>query len=210
VGTILNDWSAGQHEALNTDFYADAHAMELPELTFRDVEDFAVESANVDLSAEEAQEEQTQRRAAERQYLVNQRHYDALESQLGYVETSESVFAVTSTMSKAERAFNSVCSTYFALRNSSMVAVSRYNGLGKSVKKAEMPNKQDFFCDCELVGRRALKEQPNLLKLFLHHIIELEGEDWAAVHYNTRAAIAKRVGSEFVRCGLYPLGAYFS
>jgi hypothetical protein len=209
VGTIVNDWSADQHEAFNADFYAEAAPVELPEVTWRDAEDFAVESVNAELPAEETKEEQAKRRAAERQHLVNQRHYDALESQLADVETSESLFAVASTMSKAEKAFNLVCSTYFALRNSSMVKVARYNGEGRSVKKAAMPNKQDLFCDCELVGKLALKTSPEMLRSFQKESVENEGEDWAAVHYKTRAAIAQRVGSEYVRCGLYPVSRYF-
>jgi hypothetical protein len=207
--TNLREWASDKDAAFNPTFFADAEAVELPEVTWRDVEDFAVESVNADLPAEEPKERQEQRRAAERQHLVNQRHYDALESQLADVVTSESLFAVTSTMGANQRAFNTVCSTYFAVRNSSMLKVSRYNGQGTGVTKRSLPNKQDFFCDVELVGKRALKEQPALLCIFLHHIIELEGEEWTQIHYKTREAIAKRVGSQYVRCGLYPLGAYF-
>jgi hypothetical protein len=212
VGTIVNDWLTDKDSVLSPEFFSNAEAIELPELTFRDVEDLAGDSDEV-VSAlppeEETEQQAEQRTAAEREYLKRQRFYDSLDEQLGAVADDGNVFAVTATMSKPTRAFNQTVSTFLLMGNRSHSSISRYNGLQRGSRKAAKPSASDFCVDVELTAKRALRGTPALLAVFQKYILELEGERWEKVPMIVRGKIAEIVGKAFLKAKLCPLGRYF-
>ncbi len=206
------------HEALFADFYSEALPIELPELSFMDVEGLVgagedeetAQPTTDDLpAAEETVEQQEVRTAAEREYLVRQRHYADLDAQLSCVITDDNPFSVSPTMAREVKAFRSVVSRYCTMRNQSVLGIARYySGQAAGTRKAYKPNCNDFYCDVELKAKEALT--PNLFRLFDKKILQEFGERWADVPLSLRTVIESRVGLAFARARIFPLPRYFS
>jgi hypothetical protein len=204
-------WCSDRDSAISPEFFSDAVAIEFPEVSWRDVETLAGdnEEATADLPAvEETQEQQEARTAAEREYLVRQRHYADLDAQLSCVITDDNPFSVSSTMAREVKAFRSVVTSYCTIRNRSGVAISRYSGEGHTTRKAYKPIYSDFLCDVELAAKKALTG--NLRKVFQKCIVEEIGEKWASVPVKVRSAIEAKVGHAFSRAGMFPVARYFA
>ncbi len=207
-------WCNDRDAALCPEFFENTEAVELPEVSWRDVESLAGESEEVSAeyaappAAEETEEQQQERTAAEREYLVRQQHYADLDEQLSCVCIDENPFAVSPTMARQIKAFRSVVSTYCTMRNQSVVGIARYSGQASGTKKAHKPNRNDFYCDVELKAKKALTQ--NLFSVFDKIILQEYGERWANVPANVRTAIEEKVGHAFSRAGMFPVSRYFS
>src|SRR6267143_2877333 len=124
-------WCNDRDAALSPEFFSEADAIELPEVSWRDVESLAGdnEETSAELPAEEENAAQeAERTAVEREYLVRQQHYADLESQLACVITDDNPFSVSPTMSREVKAFRTVVSAFITMRNQSVVGISRYSG----------------------------------------------------------------------------------
>lgn len=204
-------WCNDRDSAISPDFFSDAVAIELPEVSWRDVESLAGESeeASADLPAvEETQEQQEARTAAERQYLIRQKFYAELDAQLSSVRIDEILFAVSPTMAREVRAFRSVITTYFTMRSLSVVPIARYSGEPSATRRLHKPSQNDFFCDVEMKAKKALS--PTLFRLFEKIILQELGERWADVPANVRTKIESTVGTAFDKAHLFPVPRYFS
>lgn len=213
--TIVSGWQADQHAAFHPDFLSEAEAVEFKEVepSWHDVEDFAATfapEAEEQETAEPSEEEpETEERKAERGYLVRQRLYADLDSQLATVANDGNAFTVTPTMSKPTRAFCLVVGAFLAMRNGSTASISRYSDEGKGTKNWNAPTRVDFVADVEITAKRALKLQPALLNLFVDHILELDGEQWDKVPMLKRSKISDLVGNAFMAAKIHPAGGYF-
>jgi hypothetical protein len=204
-------WCNDRDAALCPEFFSEVVAKELPEVSWRDVESLAGHSEEVSAelpSEEENAAQEAERTAAEREYLVRQRHYADLESQLACVCIDESPFAVSPTMAREVKAFRSVVSAYCTMRNQSVVGISRYSGQAGGTKKSHKPNRNDFFCDVELRAKKALTK--NLFRVFDKIILQELGERWVSVPTLVRSKIELRLGHAFDRTGMFPVARYFS
>jgi len=207
-------WCNDRDAALCPEFFDNAEAVELPEVSWRDVESLAGESEEVSAeyaappAAEETEEQQQERTAAEREYLVRQQHYADLDEQLSCVCIDENPFAVSPTMAREVKAFRMVVSAFITMRTQSVVGISRYSGQSAGAKKAHKPNRNDFFCDVELAAKKSLTR--NLHRVFQKCIVEEIGDKWSAVPMALRSAIEAKVGRVFRRAGMFPVARYFS
>ena len=208
----LSEWLTDKDSVLSPEFFSETNAIELPELSWRDVESVAEdndEGFSAQLPAiEETGEQQEQRTEAEREWLVRQRSYAELDEQLACVCVDESPFAVSPTMARQIKAFRAVVNVYCTMRNQSVVGIARYSGLAAATKKLYTPNRNDFYCDVELKARKALS--PSLFRLFDKIILQELGERWAEVPAKVRTVIESRVGFAFDRAHLFPVARYFS
>jgi hypothetical protein len=204
-------WCNDRDSAISPDFFSDAVAIELPEVSWRDVESLAGDGQEVSAelpAAEETEEQQEVRTVAEREYLVRQRHYADLDAQLSCVITDDNPFSVSPTMSREVKAFRSVVTSYCTIRNRSGVAIARYSGEGHGTRKSFKPIHSDFLCDVELAAKKALTR--NLHRVFQKCIVEETGEKWAGVPVKVRSAIEAKVGHAFSRAKMFPVARYFA
>ncbi len=204
-------WCNDRDSAISPEFFSDAVAIDLPEVSWRDIESLAGESeeTSAELPAQEENAAQgAERTTAEREYLVRQQSYADLESQLACVCIDESPFAVSPTMLREVKAFRIVVSAYCLMRNQSVVGISRYSGQSAGAKKAHKPNRNDFFCDVELAAKKSLTR--HLHRVFQKCIVEEIAEKWTAVPMKLRSAIEAKVGHAFRRAGMFPVARYFS
>jgi hypothetical protein len=207
-------WCNDRDSAIFPEFFSDAVAIELPEVSWRDIESLAGESEEVSAehdalpATEETEEQKEERTAAEREYLVRQRHYADLDAQLSCVITDDNPFSVSPTMAREVKAFRTVVTSYCTIRNRSGVAVSRYSGEGHGTRKSYKPIHSDFLCDVELAAKKVLTR--NLHRVFQKCIVEETGEKWAGVPVNVRNAIEAKVGHAFSRAGMFPVARYFA
>jgi len=204
-------WCNDRDAALCPEFFSDAVAIDLPEVSWRDVESLAGVNGEVTAglpAAEETEEQREDRTIAEREYLVRRQHYADLEGQLACVCIDESPFAVSPTMSREVKAFRTVVSAFITMRSQSVVGISRYSGQSAGAKKAHKPNRNDFFCDVELAAKKSLTR--NLHRVFQKCIVEEIGDKWSAVPMALRSAIEAKVGRAFRRAGMFPVARYFS
>jgi hypothetical protein len=204
-------WCNDRDSAISPEFFSEAIAMELPEVSWRDVESLVGNSEEVtaDLpAAEETEEQQEERTVAEREYLVRQRHYADLDAQLSCVATDDNPFSVSPTMSREVKAFRSVVTSYCTIRNRSGVAIARYSGEGHGTRKSFKPIYSDFLCDVELQAKKSLTG--NLYRVFQKCIVEQIGENWVAAPLKVRSAIESKVGHAFSRAGMFPVARYFA
>jgi hypothetical protein len=190
------EWMTDRDAVLSPEFFSEADAIELPELSWRDVESLAGETGEeitAQRPAPEETEEQQEKQTPE--WRVRQKSYAELDAQLDCVCLDDILFAVTPTMAKEVRAFRSVVTMYFTIRSRSLVSIARYSGEPSGTKKLYKPNRHDFVCDVEMRAKKALT--PILFRLFDKIILQELGERWADVPAKVRNKIESAVGTAY-------------
>jgi hypothetical protein len=125
-----------------------------------------------------------------------------------YTDTAETRFAVNPLEPKYSKAFKHVCVHYFDVRGASAVSAFRFSEVRGS-RREFLPSRSDFIVDVELCGKRALNGDPSLLKLWKSFIVADLGEHVDNIPLEQWSLLTQRVGIEFVKSKLHPLGFYF-
>ena len=203
------------HEQLNPAFYSDALPVELPELSWHDAENLATQGDETEQAfeaqpepIEEVEEQQPAPRLArfrdahDHQQRMWAEHDARMDAELASVKIPEY-------KDRYQCAFHKVIDQRTHFLNRSTIRVQQYSDSGHVSPKASAPNRVDFIADAELVAKRALKDEPKLLRVFLHHL-ESELEFWSDVPGDVRMQIEQTVGRAYIRMGLHPTSRYFA
>lgn len=211
-----NNWPVEQYAAMNPEFFEEAVPVELPALTWRDIEHLADEVPDELVAApareepEQEEEQPNERALKNRDIQARNQRYSAIDEQLTSVVVSDDLFALSPFMARDVRAFRAVIDSYLSERYKSGTKTMNYSGAGHGTRRAFKPLRLDFICDVELTAKKALNLAPKMQKQFQKYILENEGETWNQVSMYLRNRIETLVGKAFVKAGLYPLGRYFN
>jgi hypothetical protein len=203
------------HQELFPAFYSDVQPVELPELTFRDVENLAAQDDETEQAfeaqpepIEEVEEQQPAPRLArfkdahDHKQRMWAEHDARMDAELASVRIPEY-------KDRFQCAFHKVIDQRTHFLNRSTVRVQQYSDSGHGSRKASAPNRMDYIADSELVSKSALKGNPKLLRVFLNHM-GTEFEFWSDVPGDVRVQIEQTVGRAYIRAGLHPTSRYFA
>jgi len=213
------------HQELFSSFYSDAQAVELPELSWHDAENLAAKDDEPEKVSETQQPEpepepvDPAKEAAEREQRIKfaERCFDrtTYDNQLrswarqDRAMDEELASGNVRYLDRHRIAFHKVIGQRNNLIHRSTLKVQQYENKGSAKRKASAPNRVDFIVDAENVARRALKDEPKLLRSFLHHL-QSDFEFWEGVPADVRVQIEHRVGWWFIRAGMHPANRYWS
>jgi hypothetical protein len=213
------------HEQLFPAFYSDVQPVELPELSWQDVENLAAKDDDAEQVSETQQPEpepepiDPAKEAAEREQRIKnaERCFDrtTYDNQLrswarqDRAMDEELASGNVRYLDRHRIAFHKVIGQRNSLVHRSTVKVQQFEDKGSAKRKASAPNRIDCIVDTESVAKRALKDEPKLLRTFLHHL-QGDFEFWEGVPADIRVQIEHRVGWWFIRAGLHPANRYWS
>ena len=212
------------HTEMNPEFFSEAQPVELPELSWQDVENLAAKDDEPEKVSETQQPEpepepsDPAKKAEEREQRIKvaERCFDrtTYDNKLrGWSRQDramdEELAQTNGKFQHLDRypcAFHAVVSQRIVFLHASGVKVRAYSGSGKNGRA----NTIDFIADAELVAKRALKDSPTLWRVFQEEILVNGTETWQAVPIETRAQIEQTVGRAYIRAGLHPKSRYFA
>jgi hypothetical protein len=216
-------WLDCKDEVAAPEFFENAVAVELPELSWRDAESATGElETNVEQQAEpEPQTADPAKEAAERERRITnaERCFDKTkhDSRLRWYKAQDRRMDTELASGKIQYfdrhriAFFKVVEQFITFKNRSTLKVQQYEAdKGKPTLKPATPNRVDFLVDVENVGKKALKDSPVLALMFLREAIQNELENWQSVPADMRTQIEHRVGWWFIRAGLHPSDRYWA
>jgi hypothetical protein len=200
---------------MNPEFFSEAQPVELPELSWQDVENLAAKDDEAEQFSEtqpepieEVEEQQPAPRLArfrdahDHKQRMWAEHDARMDAELASVRIPEY-------KTRYQCAFHKVIDQRTHFLNRSTVRVQQYSDSGHGSRKASAPNRMDYIADSELVSKRTLKGNPKLLRVFLNHM-GTEFEFWSDVPGDVRVQIEQMVGRAYIRAGLHPASRYFA
>ena len=212
------------HTEMNPEFFSEAQPVELPELSWQDVENLAAKDDETEQVSEPQQPEpepehvDPARKAEEREQRIKfaQRCFDrtTYDNQLRRWARQDSEMddeLASGNVRYLDRhriAFHKIIGQRNSLVHRSTLKVQQYEDKGCAKRKASAPNRIDCIVDTENVAKRALKDEPKLLRSFLHHL-QSDFEFWEGVPADIRVQIEHRVGWWFIRAGMHPADRYW-
>jgi len=210
------------HEELHGDFYSEFLPLTVAQLRaeeerlYQEEETIVVAEFNDDGLLEAVETEEVQaapqpgsRGMGEKWFRLQKYKADLEECVSEFMDTAETRFSFNpATEAHFSIAFKSACAYYFCVRSSSATGAFKIRET-RGAKRNFLPSRSDFAIDVELAAKRALKNNPELMKLWQAFFVD--GLGFHVDHIPTKFwnRLVKQVGEEFLRSRMYPLGNYF-